>query len=240
MYGGICPRQKSEIALPAAHEEVGHCDGVSCGDVEAFPGNHPLASVAGRTSCVKETAVAPVCQALIQHGSQERAVHRCADDPPAERENAKHILFRHGAGLHHIVDADRTPVQDRYVYSAGPHGRTRGAPAIDSRHSRNAARQRPRMPAILWQIVRAFGWSVVAEHEKRGGEKRNRGSGVCAALTKTLQCAVSPHRSDRAAEALECSGSALHCTLLFLRSAVAHERHDGRIAQSDADARRNQ
>ena len=96
------------------------------------------------------------------------------------------------------------------------------------------------MPAILWQIVRAFGRRLVAQHEKRRGEKCNRRSGVCAAFAETLKRAVPPHRPDRAAEALERSGSALHGALLFLRSAVAHERHDGRIAQSDADARRNQ
>src|SRR5688500_17845154 len=84
-----------------------------------------------------------------------------------------------------------------------------GAPAIDSRHSRNAARTRARIPAILWQIVLAFGRRLIAPHEKRRGKKSNRCCGVCAAFAKTLKCAVSPHRTDRAAEALERAGSAL-------------------------------
>ena len=70
------------------------------------------------------------------------------------------------------------------------------------------------------------GWTLVRE--------------MNAAFAEPLKRTVPPHRSDRASQTFERSRSPLHRALLVFRSAVTDERHDGRIAQSDANAGRNQ
>src|SRR6187397_1081742 len=101
-----------------------------------------------------------------------------------------------------------------------------GTPTSDTQHSSNAAIQRPRMRVILWQITRAVGRRLVAEDEKRRRKKCDRGGGVRAALTEALKRAVPPHRSDGSPQTFERAGRALHGALLFLRSAVTHQRDD--------------
>ena len=185
--------------------------------------NHPLASVARRASCVKETAGAPVCQARIQHGSQERAVDRCADDPPAERENAKTSYSVTGPAC--TTSSMRTEPPFRIATSTPPASRSNaggdqvGQPSRLISHGRFTAVQRlgdsrddtrrfesalakciegDRRPFLYSALDLCVRRNVPVEHVESRCHGGPRASHARTSASRSLRCARS-HRLSRSA-----------------------------------------
>src|SRR5262249_20150187 len=91
-----------------------------------------------------------------------------------------------------------------------------------------------------YKLFAARARTVISHGERGGAEQDERGGSVGRAFAAQLQEPVPPDRAERAPETLERARRALHSPLLVLPAGAAHERHQRRVAEPDAQRAGNQ